>query len=173
MTDPTGSPLAAIAERLGTTTDKIMAKTADEVAAAAEQLREQARQADAAATAFEALAAMRRESERRSWERPGKPLSSWSDPDRWVLGPPFASDLADAPRHPQEQAMADPRHLPDPTPWPSYLLTALAVVVFYAGTRVDTDSTSTHRRQLTTALFVLSAALLLVGFVVAALTPAP
>ena len=47
------------------------------------------------------------------------------------------------------------------------------MIVFYVGTRVHTDSTSTHRRQLTTALFVLSAVLLLIGFVIAAFTPAP
>ena len=67
--------------------------------------------------------------------------------------------------------MADPRHLPDPTPWLVYLLTGLAVIVFYIATRVDTDSTSRYRRQLARALFVLSAALLLTGLLVGVVSP--
>jgi hypothetical protein len=69
--------------------------------------------------------------------------------------------------------VADLGSLPDAHPWLAYLLTALAVLVFYVGTRVDTDSTSTYRRPITAALFLLSAALLLIGLLVAIFPPAP
>jgi len=67
--------------------------------------------------------------------------------------------------------VADLGSLPDAHPWLAYLLTGLALVVFYLGTRVDTDSTSTYRRPLTAALFVLSAALLLGGLLMATFPP--
>jgi hypothetical protein len=69
--------------------------------------------------------------------------------------------------------VADLGSLPDEYPWLAYLVTALALIVFYVGTRVDTDSTSTYRRALTAALFVLSGALLLGGLLMAAFPPAP
>jgi hypothetical protein len=69
--------------------------------------------------------------------------------------------------------LADLGSLPDAYPWPAYLLTGLALVVFHVAIRVDTDSTSTYRRPLTAALFVLSAALLLIGLLMAIFPPAP
>jgi hypothetical protein len=63
--------------------------------------------------------------------------------------------------------------LPDAHPWLAYLLTGLALIVFYVATRVDTDSTSTYRRPLTAALLVLSAALLLIGLLMAIFPPTP